>query len=348
MIHKKWQIIALLASLLLITDTLHAQDGAPPIITPENAHQIEQVAQWNSGADRVVLLAHNGIHLIGHDRAENVSVWNAGTGITLRTFPITGQNAGALSPDGTQYAAAHYREIDLWSLADETVTRELHVGSNATVDHVAFSPDGSLFAAAGHTVGLDVVPGSPQDTGFAHIWDTTTWSQPIRLELPGDPSSIALNTTNTLLAYANWWGDVFLVEIETGEPLDHWQFAEGPALISFSPTGTQLAISGIMTCTVQLWDVEQGARQLELRDATYHPCEIVAWSPDGALIAGPTTAHDLTIWDTATGDLLAALPTETQVDALVFGSYGLHLYTAGADNVIRVWDVSAGAGEVAR
>jgi WD40 repeat protein len=66
---------------------------------------------------------------------------------------------------------------------------------------------------------------------------------------------------------------------------------------------------------------------------------MVAWSPDGALIASVSTDLTQRVWDVAGGKLLATRPHRGSVDSVVWTPDGTRVFTASEDGHARVWDV---------
>ncbi len=83
---------------------------------------------------------------------------------------------------------------------------------------------------------------------------------------------------------------------------------------------------------VRLWDVATGKQRHELKSAHGD----MAFSPDGRLFV---TASRI-VWETATGNRVAALPDGPDIRALAFSRDGRFLATAVSGDVIKVWKVA--------
>jgi small GTP-binding protein len=68
-----------------------------------------------------------------------------------------------------------------------------------------------------------------------------------------------------------------------------------------------------------------------------------AWSPDGRLIAAPSSDSVVFIWDVETGELSGVLKGHTAaVNAVAWGPDGKSIATGSDDRTCKVWDVASG------
>ena len=74
---------------------------------------------------------------------------------------------------------------------------------------------------------------------------------------------------------------------------------------------------------------------------------LVAFGPDGRLLAPGGLGTDARVWDASTGEGVSRLPHGGAITAMVFGSDGARLMTGSIDGAARVWDPLTGR-EVAR
>jgi WD40 repeat protein len=163
-------------------------------------------------------------------------------------------NAVAFSSDG-QFLAAGYGWNDqggvkIWRMVERTVVwtwvAKKTEKSSETVDKVAFSPDGRLFAAA-------------TSTGDVLVWKVGTWGEPRRIILKaGSPTALIFSPNSETVALSSNFA-VFHCDLKT------WNSRKlssrvGPAqefiIAGFSADRMKLAVCRY--ASVQWWDVATG------------------------------------------------------------------------------------------
>ena len=229
----------------------------------------------------------------------------------------------AFSPDGTLLATARdNNRIELWdaetrtNTESEVITRKSiailgEYEENLDVRSVAFSPDGTLLAAA-------------YSDNTVKLWDVATRESIATLNGHTDEvTSVTFSPDGTLLASASEDATIRLWDVETRESIATLEGDGGVVTsVAFSPDGTLLA-SGGTDEKVKLWDVETRENIATLEG---HRGEVtsVAFSPNGTLLASGGGAFDdaILLWDVAewtnSGTAVAAnkligLPNELQL-----------------------------------
>jgi WD40 repeat protein len=195
----------------------------------------------------------------------------------------------AFSPDSTMVAAGTGCAFDVvgsasvkvWDIASGTLLFDLAMPS--FVSDVAFSPDGSLLAAA---VG----------DGIIRLWEAATGT--LHSELKGhrgSVSSVAFSPDGTRLASGGT--DARLWDVASGEQLYLFEGHVGEVLdVTFSADG-RLIVTGGGSHTLVFWDTATGAalavREVGVEDNFVYS---VAFSADSTLLA--TCEHDqmLRLW----------------------------------------------------
>jgi WD40 repeat protein/DNA-binding SARP family transcriptional activator len=114
--------------------------------------------------------------------------------------------------------------------------------------------------------------------------------------------------------------------------------------VAFSPDGTRLASMGV-DGTAKVWDASTGQELLTLPGEPGDSGLVVAFSPDGKLLATFSTTK-VVVWDAASGQKLFTLagksigPTITHIG---FSPDGQRLAVANMDGAPKVWDLSTRA-----
>ena len=313
----------------------------------------------------------------------SVRLWDSVDG-TARGELADAARAVAFSPDGATLATAgHDAGIRLWDLADRSHSTALE-RTRRSYD-VAFAPDGSHLAAAGdagdvcvydlaghadptqlvgHTCEILSVACSPDGTllatgdvdGAIRIWETTDGSLVRHLVKEREwVRSLAFSGTGALLAAAvgsriHVWevtgGFVSAAVLEPGGGLvtsvAFCPESYGPSLLVSADEGGQLAI----------WNARDGMLAAASQPAG-HPIMSVAVDPGEGSEVGEaaivSAGRDDVIrqWDLSLAARREFAPAINRARCVALRPDGRLLAGAGADGVIRLWNVADPAMPVA-
>jgi WD40 repeat protein/serine/threonine protein kinase len=212
---------------------------------------------------------------------------------------------------------------------------------SATVDRVAFSPDGRQMA----TICQD---------GTFQVRDTRTnrelytlEKQTVLLGSAGLCRGVAYSPDSRYLAVARHNGVVRVWDAASGQLRQSFEGHKGPAWhVAFSPDNRTLASCG-SDRSVRLWDVVSGKA---LRVFAEHPAAVkgVAFRPDGRSVVAACDDGTVKVWDPDTGRETFSFHGELLASpySASFSPDGRRLAWSCLDGVIKVWDTITGQLEI--
>jgi len=111
--------------------------------------------------------------------------------------------------------------------------------------------------------------------------------------------------------------------------------------MALSSDGSTLAsISGGFDNTIELWDVDSGQLKAILEG---NQITSVAFSPDGATLAGGSWDTTIQLWDVDSGQLKAILKGHMErINSVSFSPDGATLASGSNDTTIRLWNADSG------
>lgn len=231
--------------------------------------------------------------------------------------------AAAASPDGSMVAVAESgAEQPFYIYSSSTWSRlnpfepdlEYEVGLA-----VAFSPDGSLLAAATEYSGLI-------------IFDTSNFA--IMRTLPYDNvQGVSFSPDGLLLALARA-PETEVIDTRTWEALPEPSISQGRA-VAFSPDGTELAVAIEYPASVARYSVADWS---DIASPPYSggTCHALAYSDSGVLAIGHAAAPYLTLWD-GPAELPVLEPPTAPVHSLLWSGAGLLALSSSADQPALIY-----------
>ena len=329
-------------------------DDAPAAIAEAQADEIaEDWTKWELPKAAKARLGKGGINVMQFSPdgtllavGGSIGVWlyDVKTGKEVSMFPGRCQSL-SFSPDGRFLANGGGRdsgkELQLWEV--DTGRKVLLTDALSSASVVRFSEDGKVLTSVDHwgdTIRkLDIETGERTVKNFEKrpVEKTVTLPEPYAL-------------THDKFAIGGKHSKIELWDVTTGKMLSIFdKIGENKHVIAlvFSPDGTHLAsvsknISGNIKTTVRLWDTTSNDKPIIFRNILRQQTgwtNVLAFSPDGKILASGSTDKKVRLWNTATGRLLGRLTGHVNgIAALTFSPDGTTLASASTDGAVLFWN----------
>jgi small GTP-binding protein len=258
-----------------------------------------------------------------------VRLWDAVTAQPLAILKrhTDDANCVAWSPDGKFLASgADDSKVVVWnSRTHKTVMQSVQEPDDSTVWDLAWSPDGSLIAAALLMDGVRLLNRANDR------WSTEG------LKGVGDCRKVAWSHDGNLLALA---GDELLV-LRSGNWTQKFRIKEPVPFVSWSPRGNLLVTSSSDRSSIYIWDAATG---MKLREIAGHLTNLYSahFSSDGRFLASKGEDY-VQIWRCDTWEPVAIIPEDRGtcvLPTLAFHPFSPVLATFDDyDSAVRIWDL---------
>ncbi|MCJ1267070.1 hypothetical protein MMC22_006955, partial [Lobaria immixta] len=338
-----------------------------------------QTLEGHSSQVDIVVFSPDGQLLASGSQDCTVRLWNMQTGecCSLLKGYSSDVNIVVFSPDCQLVASASCDcTVRLWD-AQNGECRSLFEGHSDWVNSVVFSPDGQLVASGsqdctvrlwdaqtgkcrslleGHSGYVQIVVFSPDGQlvasgswdGTVRLWDAQTGK--CRSLFEGHFKwvySVVFLPDGQLVALGSYDGTERLWDAQTGKCRS---LLTGYHNHVFWPDG-QLVASASIDGTVQLWDMQtsecrsfftgHSQRSRRISDVVFLPD--VVFSPDGQLVALPSSDRTVRLWNTQTGKCHSLLEGHSDsVGTIVFSPDGQLVASGSHDGTVRLWNAQTG------
>lgn len=318
-------------------DDLKRLPATSEVVSPENAHRVQQLAYYGKGnfnfltlspqGDQFAVVWGNGISMYSSSKFKETHYIDTDSFIYRASY----------SPDGRILAFGEGETIRLWDTKSNKQTLELNWDDHL-VTSLAFSPDG-----ANLTVGCG--------EGYISLWNVHTGE--LIQTLRGHSNRLA-NTYISDLSYSmdgdrlasagGEYGDIFIWDVQTGEKIQEFEGHQwGTYAITFFRDNVFLA-SGGGDKFVRIWEIQHG-NQVAILEGHEQYVFGLAYSPDDEVLASCADDNTIIIWDYIMDTPRKVIKTGhgwKSPCSLAFTKDGNKLISGGSDNTIRLWDVQTG------
>jgi WD40 repeat protein len=217
------------------------------------------------------------------------------------TEPLPSPSPTAVPPTATPLPPAITAETA------ERLTPFRTVAEGELVRSLAFSPDGSVLAAA---IG--------DEAGTIQLYEATTGS-PLRT-LEGHESivwGLGFSPDGQWLASAGRDHTARIWDWRSGSLVHSLDFPNEVVSVAFSPDSRSLAVGGVDEWpNAAIWIYDVDTWQPRMRLAEFWDIPDIAFTPDGALLVGGGTSRNVRVWRTSDGAEVRVLYHPGQVSSI--------------------------------
>ncbi|MBV9142888.1 MAG: TIR domain-containing protein [Pseudonocardiales bacterium] len=236
-----------------------------------------------------------------------VRIWNANSGVCLRTVRAPGEPmfAAAFDSDGRILVTGGRGGTRLWDVDSGKLQNRL---ARDSCEDVAVSPHSRIVASA-------------NDSGVVTLWELSTGSM-LRRIVTGDNNfllSVVFDSDGAMLATGtgdDTEGTIILWAIPSGQFLRAFDgHSDAVTSVAFHPESGILA-SASHDRTIRLWDVVTGGT-VSILEGHIHSVQDLSFSADGRMLASHSLDSTVRLWETETGRCMAILPVFISIDYMV-------------------------------
>jgi serine/threonine protein kinase/WD40 repeat protein len=238
------------------------------------------------------------------------------------TYDSRYQHSARLGGDGIISIRTIPGDVELQRLVSEPAS-----GAGSAGSQLRFSPDGRFLARLA-------------ESGRLWVWQWET-GELVLQSVPQKCSALAFSPDSRRLAVGQEAG-ITCFDLNTGEKNLRWETPDRPFKLEFHPDNHRIAAGYFDSNVVSIYNSHNGVPLAELpMDGS--SMTVVAWHPEGNLLATGGSDARIQIWDAQAWRRIAILEGHVQhVSTLLFHPGGDLLVSGSWDNVLAVWQPSPG------
>lgn len=157
-------------------------------------------------------------------------------------------------------------------------------------------------------------------------------------------SAVAFNQNGNYIAFGDDNGQVQILDAESHNLIQSFQFDDTINGLDFSPDGQRLGVAIWNSVTevgsAEVVNVETGDELFQLAGHDGYKVNDIDYSPDGKLIATGGGDWYVKIWNADTGSIRVTLPSHTDsVTSVAFSPDSTRLVSGSLDDTVILWDL---------
>jgi WD40 repeat protein len=204
-----------------------------------------------------------------------------------------------------------------------------------------FPHDGQVVQVAFNVDGTAIIAHSRRTR---RAWETRLGRSidPLALAWRSDDHILAVKLNDLVLSpqrdWAAVWGWHGTVVTRTASLDMKWIATDDSMAPVFSPDNRDVALSGMKGVTIY----RLATRSPRLRLETGAAANVMAYNPDGKLLATSLSSGTVDVWDTVSGKRTARLPLGQRATALAFDRQSNYIAVAVREHGMVLWDLKTG------
>ncbi|MFO0937656.1 MAG: serine/threonine-protein kinase [Gemmataceae bacterium] len=179
------------------------------------------------------------------------------------------------------------------------------------------------------------------DDNMVSLRNLTEQGKPRNLDHPNAVRAAVLHPSGKKLISGDRNGIIWIWDLEELNPTLQLEHDAAINALAVSPDGKTLASSGT-DGKIKLWDPTSTSKTVinEMKDGHRGPIYGLAFNHDGTLLASAGWDGKAIIWNAGTSSAIKEIKVnESGITTVAFSPCCKYLATAGADGLIRIWDL---------